>query len=111
LSRTRFDSAQRIVSRRFREGLGPDGAKVEFVIANRRSVVPHGVVGRDDDRAFIQIGLERALKEIAGIEEQNRAAIARPCRSQISDVSSEQRQASTAVGRQDTAMKVIRADD
>ena len=72
---------------------------------------PHGVVGGNHDCPLVQIRFERSLKEIAGVEKENRATVPLARGSQIANIAIEQRQSATAIMLQHSAMEVVRADN
>ena len=67
-------------------------AEVELVVADRRGGVAEGVVGRHDGRPFADVRFERALEHVAGVDQEHRAAVTRPGRTQVLDVAAEQRE-------------------
>jgi len=62
------------------------------VVADRHAVVVKRVVGLHDVGAFGEVGLERALKHVAAVD-QHHAAIGRTGRPEVGHVSGEDRQA------------------
>ena len=87
LCRPRLQRTARIVGRLLRCRRRPDRTEVELVIADRRSRVSQRVEGGHHGRAFIEVGFERPLEHVAGVDEQRpprRLWRARPAGSQRS---------------------------
>ena len=111
LGRACLERAPRVLVRSLRRASRSDGTEVELVIAYRRRGVADDVVSRDDRRAFVEVRLERPLKEIATVEEDDAAAVRGPCRSQVRDISRKKREPAAALVREDGAVQVGCADD
>ena len=88
-----------------------DGPEVEVVIADRLCRVRHRVVRVNNESALAEIRLDVALKGIAGVDEQDRAAVCRTHPAEVVHVSREQGQTAESVSRQRGAVEVARADN
>ncbi len=60
-----------------RDGFRSGRTEIEFVIAHGGGVITEGIVGLDNRGTFGQVGLQRALPHVTGIDEQH-GAIAFP---------------------------------
>ena len=90
----------------------PRRTEVELVVADRRRVVAERAVRREHRRALVEVGLQRALEEIAAVEEQHAAAVARARRAHVGDVAAEQRHPTLPAGvGGDVAVQIVGADD
>ena len=89
LGRPGLQRAAGVVLRRRRRRRAADRAVVEFMVADGGGGVAERVVRGHDHLAFVQVGLERPLKQIAGIQQQHAAAVGLPGRAQIADVAVE----------------------
>jgi hypothetical protein len=87
-------------------------AEVEVVVADRPCGVAQRVVGVYHDPAFRQVRFDAALERVAGVEQQQGAAVRRARGPQVVDEAAEDPEASPseAVG-EDAAVQVVGADD
>jgi hypothetical protein len=76
---------------------GTDRAEVELVVADRGRGVTDGAVGRDDGGALVQVGLEGALEHVAGVEEEDGAAVGLAGGADVVDVAGEDGQATSSL--------------
>ena len=89
---------------------GPTGPKSNSWLPTAAAVYPSALYADDDDRAFGQVRLERALEHVAGVDEQH-GPIAGARGSQVADIAAEQRQPATPIAGHDAAVQVVGAND
>ena len=106
----RLERASR-VARQLSRRRRVDGPEIEIVVADGLRGVPHRVVRVDDEGAFAEIRFGVSLKCIAGVEQQDRAAVGRPGRAQVVHVAREQRQAAEAISRKGRPVEIAGADN
>ena len=111
LGRACLERAPWVLVRSLRRASRSDWTEVELVITDRRRGVADDVVSRDDRRAFVEVRLERPLKEIATVEEDDAAVVRRPRRPQVRDISRKKRESAASLVREDSAVQVGGADD
>ena len=110
LGGARLERAAR-VARQLSRRRRVDRPEIEIVVADGLRGVSHRVVRVDDEGALAEIRLDVALKRIAGVEQQDRAAVGRPGRAQVVHVAREQRQAAEAISRQGRPVEIAGADN
>ena len=69
------------------------------------------MVSVDDERAFAQVRFDSSLERIARVDQHHRTAVLGPCRAQIREIATEQRETAAAVARKHVAMEIRGADD
>ena len=69
------------------------------------------LVGFDHDGAFGDVRFERPLPHVAGIHEQHATLVARTRRTQVLQVTAEQRQAALPIAIETRTVQIVRADD
>jgi hypothetical protein len=89
LGGARLESAAQ-VARQLSRRRRVDRPEIEIVVADGLRGIPHRVVGVDDEGAFAEVRLGAALKRVAGVDQQDRAAVRLPGRAQVVHVSREQ---------------------
>ena len=104
LARARLEGTAAILAG-LRGDVGADRPVVELVVADRRRGVAERVVRANDVGAFGEVRLERALKQIAGVDEHHATAVGRARRANVRDEPAEQRQPL------ERAVQIVRADD
>ena len=83
LGGARLESAARIVAGNHGPRRGPDGAEIEFVIADGGRAVAQGIVVAHHRGTLGHVGLQRAQEHVARVEEHHRASAARSRLAQI----------------------------
>src|SRR5205807_1723866 len=111
LCRARLQGTARIVMRRPGSRTRAERAVAELVVADRRGDVAKLVIGADNRFAFVEIRFQRALEQVARVDQQYGAAVACTSSADISQVAAEERNAAAIAALKDAAVKIVGRDD